>query len=63
MVLFIVTFVKWQTEQMVYASMLALSECVDGWFNLWCTQWCSLRDTQDYAVYPLGKAKDFRIPT
>jgi len=27
------------------------------------SQWCSLRDTQDYAVYPLGKAKDFRIPT
>ncbi len=27
------------------------------------TQWCSLRDTQVYAVYPLGKSKDFRIPT
>ncbi len=26
-------------------------------------QWCSLRDTQVYAVYPLGKSKDFRIPT
>ncbi len=28
-----------------------------------CVQWCSLRDTQVYAVYPLGKSKDFRIPT
>ncbi len=26
-------------------------------------QWCSLRDTQVYAVYPLGKVKDVRIPT
>ncbi len=26
-------------------------------------QWCSLRDTQVYAVYPLGKVKDLRIPT
>ncbi len=26
-------------------------------------QWCSLRDTQVYAVYPLGKDKDLRIPT
>ncbi len=26
-------------------------------------QWCSLRDKQVYAVYPLGKVKDFRIPT
>ncbi len=28
-----------------------------------CRQWCSLRDTQVYAVYPLGKDKDLRIPT
>ncbi len=28
-----------------------------------CKQWCSLRDTQVYAVYPLGKVKDLRIPT
>ncbi len=27
------------------------------------TQWCSLRDTQVYAVYPQGKIKDLRIPT
>ncbi len=26
-------------------------------------QWCSLRDTQVYAVCPLGKVKDLRIPT
>ncbi len=30
---------------------------------LWKAQWCSLRDTQVYAVYPLGKDKDLRIPT
>lgn len=26
-------------------------------------QWCSLSDMQVYAVFPLGKVKDFRIPT
>ncbi len=26
-------------------------------------QWCSLRDTQVYAVYPLQKVKNLRIPT
>ncbi len=26
-------------------------------------QWCSLRDTQVYAVYLLGKVKDLRKPT
>ncbi len=31
--------------------------------SLMGTQWCSLRDTQVYAVYPLGKVKDLRIPT
>ncbi len=30
---------------------------------LYKDQWCSLRDTQVYAVYPLGKDKDLRIPT
>ena len=33
-------------------------------FNEWPnTQWCSLRDTQVYAVYPLGTHQDLRIPT
>ncbi len=27
------------------------------------SQWCNLRDTQVYGVYPLAKVKDFRIPT
>ncbi len=27
------------------------------------SQWFSLRDTQVYAVYPLGKVKGLRIPT
>ena len=26
-------------------------------------QWCSLRDTQVYAVYPLEKVQNFRITT
>ncbi len=30
---------------------------------LYSHQWCSLRDTQVYAVYPLGKVNDLRIPT
>ncbi len=28
-----------------------------------CEQWCSLRDTQVYGVYPLAKVKDFHLPT
>ncbi len=34
-----------------------------GLMQVHYNQWCSLRDMQVYAVYPLGKVKDFRIPT
>ncbi len=48
-------------DQLASLDELKINPCKDVMVGY--RQWCSLCDTQVYGVYPLGKAKDLRIPT